>query len=60
MPPWEVIKGLLSLLVTQDVPGTSGELDSGYDIRRAHFMSAVARELYIEIPEEVKDEEDGD
>jgi len=61
-PPWEVIKTLLSLLVTDGVPGVSdGELELGvFDISRAHFMPKVNRELYVEIPEEDRSPEDGD
>ena len=55
-PPWESVKSLFSLLVT-DLPksATAGgqELVMGvYDISRAHFMPKVERELYIELPPE--------
>jgi hypothetical protein len=52
MPPWEMIKALFSLLVTDDVEPAE-ELEIGiFDISRAHFMPKVRRELYIELPEE--------
>ena len=42
MPPWEMIKALLSLLVTRDVSKRGLELELGvFDISRAHFMPEV-------------------
>ena len=62
-PPWETVKGLFSLLVT-DLPAamTGGEplVMCVYDISRAHFMPAVEREIYIELPDEDKLDGDGD
>ena len=59
MPPWEMIKALLSLLVTKGVSRSGAELELGiFDISRAHFMPKADRELYIDIPEE--DREPGD
>ena len=59
-PPWEMIKALFSLLVT-DQDGCKEELVMGvFDISRAHFMPMAQRELYIEIPKEDLDEGDGD
>ena len=51
-PPWEMIKVLFSLLVS-DGPHTRGEdLQIGiYDISRAHFMPKAIRELFIELPD---------
>merc|ERR1711994_1003954 len=61
MPPWEMIKILLGLLVTDDIPGCPDELMLGiYDISRAHFMPKAERELYIEIPKEDLNDDDGD
>ena len=59
MPPWEMIKTLLSLLVTDGVPGLEGEeLELAiFDISRAHFMPEARRDLCIELPEE--DQEEG-
>ena len=57
MPPWEMVKSLLSLLVTDGVfpePQVLGV----FDISRAHFMAPASRELYVEIPEE--DQEPGE
>ena len=62
-PPWETVKALFSLLVTDlPVAMTGGEpLVMGvYDISRAHFMPAVEREIYIELPDEDKLDGDGD
>ena len=57
MPPWEMIKALLSMLVTEN----SEELELGiFDISRAHFMPACKRELYIELPPEAVGPNDGD
>ena len=51
MPPWEMIKALFSLLITDDLE--EEELEIGiFDISRAHFMPKVRRELYIELPDE--------
>ena len=59
-PPWEMVKALFSLLVT-DVEKQDKELVMGvFDISRAHFMPKVLRELYVEIPEEDKKPEEGD
>ena len=59
MPPWEMIKALLSLMVTSGVSKTNEELELGtFDISRAHFMAKADRELYIEAPAE--DWEPGD
>ena len=57
MPPWEAVKTLLSLLVTDgvDCAGTSPEEElemAIFDISRAHFMPKCKRELYIELPPE--------
>ncbi len=59
-PPWEVVKGLFSLMVTDPVSENDEELEIGiFDISRAHFMPKVNRELYTELPEEDKNPEDG-
>ena len=59
-PPWEMVKALFSLLVT-DFEKQDKELVMGvFDISRAHFMPKVLRELYVEIPEEDKKPEEGD
>ena len=59
MPPWEAVKVLLSLLVTDGI--NTEELELGvFDISRAHFMPVVSRELYIELPPEDKLPGDGD
>ena len=59
MPPWETIKSLLSLLVTDGV--CTSELEVGiFDISRAHFQAPAARELYIELPSEDLLPQDGD
>jgi hypothetical protein len=54
-PPWELVKSLFSLLVT-DLPqhvGGGHEMCIGvFDISRAHFMPKCQRELYVEIPAE--------
>jgi len=54
-PPWELVKSLFSLLVT-DLPqhvGGGHEMCIGvFDISRAHFMPKCHRELYVEIPAE--------
>ena len=54
-PPWEIVKSLFSLLVT-DLPrhvGGGHEMVMGaFDISRAHFMPKCQRELYVELPEE--------
>ena len=62
MPPWEIFKVLLGLLVSDDVPGTEGEeLEMAiFDISRAHFMALLDREACIELPQEDKLPEDGD
>eukprot|EP00435_Cladocopium_sp_Y103_P033123 s170_g8.t1 len=59
-PPWEMIKSLFSLLVTdpkdddgRDQVRARQELVMGvFDISRAHFMPEAKRELYVEIPDE--------
>ena len=53
MPPWEMVKSLLSLLVTDGVSSESLVLRV-FDISRAHFMVPATRELYVEIPDEDK------
>ena len=62
MPPWEIFKVLLGLLVSDNVPGAEGEeLEMAmFDISRAHFMAPMDREACIELPEEDKLPEDGD
>ena len=60
-PPWEMVKGLLSLLVTDMEEYQSEEKVLGiFDISRAHFMPMAERELYIEVPDEDKAEGEGD
>ena len=62
-PPWEMVKALFSLLVTdlQANMGGNHEMTMGvFDISRARFMPAAQRELYIEIPEEDREPGDGD
>ena len=66
-PPWEMIKGLLSMLVTdpsdemQKLGKDKQELVLGvFDISRAHFMPPASRRLYVEIPSEDKIEGEGD
>lgn len=51
-PPWELIKVLFSLLVS-DGPHRCGEdLEIGvYDISRAHFIPLAMRDLFIELPD---------
>ena len=51
MPPWEMVKSLLSLLVSDGVSSESLVLGV-FDISRAHFMAPATRELYVEIPDE--------
>ena len=59
MPPWEMVKALLSLLVTDGLH--EQELELGvFDISRAHFMAKATRELYVEVPAEDKTAEEGD
>jgi hypothetical protein len=62
MPPWEAIKALMSLLVSDGLETENDEeLELGiFDISRAHFMPKAKRELYIEIPAEDLSPEDGD
>ena len=62
MPPWEISKVLLGLLVSDYVPGAEGEeLEMAtFDISRAHFMASMDREAWIELPQEDKLPEDGD
>ena len=65
MPPWEAVKTLLSLLVTDGVDGAGSspeeELEMAiFDISRAHFMPKCKRELYIELPPEDRVPGDGD
>ena len=51
-PPWELIKVLFSLLVSDGPHQRGEELEIGvYDISRAHFMPRAVRELYIELPD---------
>ena len=51
MPPWEMVKSLLSLLVSDGV--STDDLVLGvFDISRAHFMAPASRELFVELPEE--------
>ena len=59
MPPWEMVKSLLSLLVTDGFSSESQVLGV-FDISRAHFMVPASRELYVEIPEEDREEGEGD
>lgn len=59
MPPWEMVKSLLSLLVTDGFSSESQVLGV-FDISRAHFMAPASRELYVEIPEEDREEGEGD
>lgn len=50
MPPWEMMKALLSILVSSDVPDCDEELELPIiDISRAHFMVKVVREIYVEV-----------
>ncbi|CAK0795212.1 unnamed protein product [Prorocentrum cordatum] len=59
MPPWEAIKALFSLWVSDgSVDGTADPEIAIFDISRAHFMAPAKRELYIDIPAE--DREPGD
>ena len=60
MPPWEIFKVLLGLLVSDNVPGAEGEeLEMAiFDISRAHFMAPMDREACIELPKEDKLPED--
>ena len=62
MPPWEIFKVLLGLLVSDDVPNAEGEeLEMAiFDISGAHFMAPMDREACIELPQEDKLPEDGD
>ena len=61
MPPWEAVKCLFSMLVTDGISKKGQELEMGvFDISRAHFMPMVNRELYVEIPEEDKKEGESD
>ena len=53
MPPWEMIKALFSLLVTDGVDGCDEELEMGiFDISRAHFMPKIDCETHVEIPDD--------
>ncbi|CAE8666137.1 unnamed protein product, partial [Polarella glacialis] len=59
--PWEMVKSLLSFLVTDEFPGADEELELGiFYISRAHFMPVAARELYVEISDEDRLPGDGD
>ena len=62
MPPWEILKVLLGLLVSDNVSGAEGEeLEMAiFDISRAHFMAPMDREACIKLPQEDKLAEDGD
>ena len=62
MPPWEIFKVLMGLLVSDNLPGAEGEeLEMAiFDISRAHFMAPMDREACIEIAQEDKLPEDGD
>ena len=62
MPPWEIFKVLLGLLLSDDVPGAEGEeLEMAiFNISGAHFMAPMDREACIELPPEDKLREDGD
>lgn len=51
MPPWEMVKSLLSLLVSDGVSNEPLVLGV-FDISRAHFMAPATRELFIELPDE--------
>lgn len=55
-PPWEMVKALFSLLVTESnekFNRDKKDLVMGvFDISRAHFMPMVDREVYIELPDE--------
>ena len=61
MPPWEMVKALFSLLVTDGVSRDGSELEMAvFDISRAHLMPKADRLLYIEIPKEDLLPSDGD
>ena len=62
MPPWEIFKVLLGLLVSDDVPGAEGEeLEMAiFDISRAHVVAPMDREACIELPQEDKLPDDVD
>ena len=62
MPPWEIFKVLLGLLVSDNVPGAEGkELEMTiFDINRAHSMAPMDREAWIYLPHKDKLPEDGD
>lgn len=55
-PPWETVKALFSLLVTDPSdrfnPEKKEQVMGVYDISRAHFMPKAEREIYVEIPDE--------
>ena len=60
-PPWEAIKALLSMLVTDGMVEDGEELELGvFDISRAQFIPEVKRELYVELPDEDRLEGQGD
>ena len=58
-PPWEVVKGLFSLLVTESSekfnPDKKELVMGVFDISRAHFMPKVEREIYVELADEDKE-----
>ena len=59
MPPWEAIKALFSLLVTDGAVADEEDPEIAiFDISRAHVMAPARRELYIDIPQEDKGPED--
>ena len=61
MPPWEMIKALFSLLVTDGVDGCDEEPEMDiFDISRAHFMPNIDCETYVEVPDEDRSPEDCD
>ena len=60
MPPLAALKVLLSLAVTKLKPNAKGvlredpeqEVFGFLDVKRAHFCSEAAREIFVELPEE--------
>ena len=59
MPPWECIKSLFALMLCDHDHDEDMEI-AVFDISRAHFMADMDRELYVEVVEEDRDENDGD
>jgi hypothetical protein len=60
-PPLEAKKALFSMAVTEGIGHTRGRKEEGMkidfvDVRRAYFHAAARRDLYVELPEEDREE----